>query len=116
MNDRYGHETGDEALRVTAATARAHLRGTDMLARLGGDEFAVLLPETGPEQAAAVVQRLRHDTLEAMRERRWPVTLSIGLVTFASPPESVEELIKEADALMYEVKNGGKDDVRQIVV
>jgi PleD family two-component response regulator len=70
------------------------------------------MPETDADGAAALLERARVALAAAMAARGAPVTASIGAVTFATPAASVDELIGEADALMYEVKRGGKDAVR----
>ena len=112
VNDRFGHTAGDELLRATAETIRSGVRSIDVVARLGGDEFAVLLPETGAEAAEIVVRRLRRSLLELARERRLPVTFSIGVVTWDTPPASAGEMLKAADRLMYSAKRGGKNRIR----
>lgn len=109
VNDTLGHVQGDALLRAAADVMRSCLRSIDTIARLGGDEFAVLLPETGPEQARPAIERLRERLAETMRQNDWPVTFSIGVATFLSPPASVDELIRQADALMYKVKNAAKN-------
>jgi diguanylate cyclase (GGDEF)-like protein len=116
VNDRFGHSRGDSLLRLVAATIRTNLRKTDMVARLGGDEFALLLPETGYEPAAAVLRKIHQLLLGKMQRCGYPVTCSIGAVTFLRPAESVEELIKRADACMYAAKRGGKDRMKHVLV
>ena len=106
-----GHLAGDELLAEVAATLRNNLRATDLPARLGGDEFAILLPETGHDEAGTVIARLREKLLARMKERGWPVTFSIGVAVFSDPPEQVDELVRAADGLMYEVKRNGKDAI-----
>ena len=116
VNDRLGHQVGSSLLVNVVSVARQNLRETDVVARVGGDEFAVLLPETDADQGRAVVRKLRARMLEEMRRHDWPVTFSIGVLTCASPPRTVDELIKRADALMYEVKRAGKDSVSHAVL
>lgn len=65
VNDRFGHQAGDEVLRSTAATVQQTVRGTDILARYGGEEFVVLMPHTGEEEAAGLCGRLRSRLEEA---------------------------------------------------
>jgi diguanylate cyclase (GGDEF)-like protein len=116
INDNYGHDAGDELLKLSASVLRGGLRGTDVVARLGGDEFVFMLPEGEPGAGVQVVLKLRGTFREAMKDTGWPVSMSIGLVTFARPPDSVDEMLKWADSLMYEVKREGKDDVKMEVV
>jgi len=111
LNDRFGHHTGNDVLRIVAATVRASVRITDVVARLGGDEFALLLPETGPEQAQAVLQKVMAHCEEVMKRDRWTVTVSMGAASFLKPPDSVDEMIRQADGLMYEAKQGGKNRI-----
>jgi len=112
VNDRLGHAVGDVLLSEVALALRGALRGADIAARLGGDEFAVLASETDLAGARALLERVRRDIGRAMAARSWPVTCSIGGVTFREPPNGAEELLARADALMYEVKRGGKNAVR----
>jgi diguanylate cyclase (GGDEF)-like protein len=111
VNDNLGHEEGDRVLRKIAEIMTDELRGPDFVARLGGDEFAVLLPETDGTAAQQVLSRLRTRLLDAMRQEGWPVTFSIGAVTFLKPPDTVDEMLNEADILMYAAKNSGKDTI-----
>jgi diguanylate cyclase (GGDEF)-like protein len=95
-----------------ADTLRAGLRKTDFVARLGGDEFALLLPETGDGSAQLAIRKVQKKLLEAMATSGYPVTFSIGAVTFARPPETIDEVISQADELMYAVKQAGKNGVQ----
>jgi diguanylate cyclase (GGDEF)-like protein len=116
VNDRFGHEGGDALLALAGATLRAATRTLDTVARLGGDEFGLLLPETDGPTAESLVARLRAALHQALHEGGWPATFSMGVVTFLSPPGSVDEMIGIADQLMYEAKRAGKDQVRFAVV
>jgi diguanylate cyclase (GGDEF)-like protein len=111
VNDRWGHERGDVVLCQAAAAMRSDLRPMDVVGRLGGDEFAILMPITDSEQARAAVPRLRTTLLEAMQREAMPVTFSIGVASFVAPPESVESALRLADALMYSVKQRGKNEI-----
>jgi diguanylate cyclase (GGDEF)-like protein len=82
-----------------------------MAARLGGDEFVIILPETGYEASGLVIQRIQDKFSEAMSLNRWPVTFSMGVVTFPQPLDSVDEMVKKADDLMYTAKNSGKNRI-----
>ena len=82
------------------------------VARLGGDEFIVLLPETDYDHANIVFSKMNEYLIALVNKQRWQVTFSIGVVTFVTPPVSVDEMIKNADALMYAGKRGGKNMIR----
>jgi diguanylate cyclase (GGDEF)-like protein len=112
VNDRWGHSTGDELLALAADTIKINIRVTDSIARLGGDEFALLLPETGYEAASVVLEKVRQSLQAAMARKEWPVTFSIGVVTFRTPPDTVDSMIRIADAFMYSVKHSGKNRIK----
>ena len=110
-NDRLGHSAGDAILIDIANLIRKNLRAIDMVARMGGDEFVILLPETDAPSARAAIEKLRGLLLDLSKERSWPVTYSIGLVTFEQAPKSTDDMIGEADKLMYSVKRGSKNNL-----
>ncbi len=112
VNDCFGHSTGDILLRLVGRTIQQNIRVTDTVARLGGDEFAILLPETGRNVAETILQKVQKINLEIMRRHGWPVTLSIGVVTFTSPPSTVDETLRISDQLMYSAKNNGKNSIQ----
>jgi diguanylate cyclase (GGDEF)-like protein len=112
INDRFGHNAGDKVLYTTVKQAKSQLRTTDVIARLGGDEFAFLLPETDRAAARVVISKVQIGLLDEMRKNNWPVTFSIGVLTCVDMPKTTEELIKQADDLMYWVKNNGKNSIR----
>lgn len=116
INDQFGHHTGDRLLVTVVETIKQHLRAIDIIARFGGDEFVVLLVNTAETAADTVVRKLQRQLLDKMKEKKWAVTFSIGMVTYHIIPDSVEETIQAADALMYEVKHNGKNDVRHAVL
>ena len=111
VNDNHGHSVGDTLLINIARNAKSNLRISDFFARLGGDEFAVLLPDTDEKSARIALHKLQGKLLEEMNKHNWPVTFSIGTVTCHDIPKSVDELIKQADNLMYSVKNHGKNSI-----
>ena len=111
VNDHFGHSTGDSLLRLVAETVKNSIRKSDVIARLGGDEFAILMPETGYESVQRIVTRTQESLLDVMWKNGWPVTFSIGVIIFTIPPNSVDEIVKMADELMYSVKNKGKNSI-----
>jgi diguanylate cyclase (GGDEF)-like protein len=112
VNDRQGHSAGDRLLKAVADALRRNVRGVDTVARIGGDEFAVLMPETDARAAQLVMRRVRRRLLEETRRAGWPVTASVGVVTFDTPPDSVDDLLRAADDAMYSAKRGGKNALR----
>lgn len=111
INDAFGHATGDKVLSAVADSMQQHLRKTDVVARVGGDEFVILLPEVGTEVAQAVISKMRHRLSEEMQDKSWPVTFSIGVLTFTAVPVSADEMLSMADRMMYTVKNSGKNNI-----
>lgn len=112
VNDYYGHEAGDAVLEVVAERLRAVLRTHDFIARLGGDEFVVLLPEYSDEHGIAVVARKIIDTLETPIPlpggEQANISASIGIAIFPRDGVTADELLRNSDISMYEVKKAGK--------
>ncbi len=115
LNDRYGHATGDRFLVTLARTLNKGSRMSDQTARLGGDEFAILMPETDEKGAHTVLKRL-NGLAQIMNKHLFSVTLSIGVVTFHKAPENAEAMVNEADRLMYQSKQKGKNRIETHVV
>ncbi|TML23303.1 MAG: GGDEF domain-containing protein [Actinobacteria bacterium] len=112
VNDRFGHQTGDEVLRRFADIVREHLRDVDVPGRIGGEEFAILLPETDAAGAVAVAERVRR-SLRALRptpERSGAVTASFGVAQL-TPGETGDELLRRADVALYRAKSEGRNTV-----
>jgi diguanylate cyclase (GGDEF)-like protein len=116
VNDDLGHDAGDAVLCTVSATVRSNLRRTDTVGRIGGDEFAIVLSEADADTARAATDKLSSYLLDAMRQNRWPITFSIGLVTCMKAATSAEELMKKADGLMYLVKKSGKNNITHAIV
>jgi len=111
VNDTQGHAAGDEVLRRVGMALRSQVRMVDVVARIGGDEFAVLLSETGEDGAVSAAHKL-HEVLTAeMARDATPVTFSVGAVVAPGTVE-LDELVRAADHVMYEVKRAGKNHVR----
>ena len=116
VNDLMGHAAGDDLLCSVTDTISSNVRSIDIIARLGGDEFVVLFPETGSATAVAASEKIEKKLNDDMFQNNWPVTFSIGLVTFERPPDSVNELIQRSDALMYSAKQSGKNMIKTEIV
>lgn len=112
VNDEFGHATGDEVLCFVVNQIKNSLRKVDVVARLGGDEFALLMPETNQKSAQVVLSKLQHNILAGMQKNNWPVTLSIGVLTYIDTPPTANEAIKKVDDLMYSVKKSSKNNIK----
>lgn len=103
VNDTYGHLIGDDVLRKAVNKIKAMLRSYDYLARYGGDEFVVILPRTSKEDAIAVAERLSQQVI--VLESGFKISFSWGLAMYPDDGRTPEEILKCADARMYEYKN-----------
>jgi diguanylate cyclase (GGDEF)-like protein len=113
VNDSWGHAAGDAVLIGIAREAKALLRRQDLLARMGGEEFAILMPETNREGGEVIAERLRARIAEAKFRHEAAdiaVTVSIG-VAEADQAADIAEVLKEADAALYEAKRSGRNRV-----
>jgi diguanylate cyclase (GGDEF)-like protein/PAS domain S-box-containing protein len=114
VNDRYGHATGDQALRQLAERCISSSRTVDLVGRYGGEEFVVLLPETPLESARIVAERLRQNvTREPIATDSGPlrITVSIG-VAEAIDLDTLNTLIERADSALYDAKEAGRNCVK----
>jgi diguanylate cyclase (GGDEF)-like protein len=111
VNDRFGHTMGDRLLRTVVDTIWGAVRQTDLLARVGGDEFVLLLPEIDLDAAHVIMPKLQAALNARMAERQWPVTFSIGVLTWRGGAVEAEDLIRIADRLMYDIKRNGKNAI-----
>ncbi|WP_430390031.1 diguanylate cyclase [Dyella sp. 20L07] len=116
VNDTYGHETGDRALTKLAAVCREIIRSDDVLARIGGEEFVILLRVPDHVQAYELAQRLRNrlhqETIVATDGESFGITASFG-IAFARRADlpDAPELMRQADALLYQAKENGRDRI-----
>ena len=115
VNDTHGHLVGSKLLAEIGYLVKAQLRLIDFAFRYGGDEFVVLLPQTGKDQALVVAKRLR-DALRASSFCRdeglnLNVRASIGLATYPHDARDAHDIIRQADEMMYLVKNTTRDNI-----
>lgn len=114
INDTFGHDTGDIALRAFAGACRAQLREIDHLGRIGGEEFVCLLPETAASEALACVERVRAG-IEALAldtpKGQLRFTVSVGVAVLRPEHVNWESLLGDADAALYEAKCTGRNRV-----
>lgn len=111
INDRFGHEVGDEALRLLGERLTASVRANDTVARTGGDEFVMILEPAGAPDAVVVAEKIRQALLEPLMQRHAEVvpTVSMGIAIFPDHGEDPEGLLRSADFAMYRAKRLGKD-------
>ena len=116
INDRWGHPVGDLVLRGLVEELQKGVREMDTVARYGGEEFAVILPETTPEKAFLVADRLRarivaRQFVTPEVSRPLSITVSLGLACFPEDANSKRALIERADQALYQAKRSGKNCV-----
>ncbi|MBY5552763.1 PleD family two-component system response regulator [Rhizobium leguminosarum] len=116
VNDTYGHDGGDEVLREFSNRVRSTIRGADLACRYGGEEFVVVMPDTSPEIAAAVAERLRAAIENAPFMLKHSgealnVTASFGIASRIASVLTPSQLMKQADLALYEAKNTGRNRV-----
>lgn len=125
VNDRYGHQVGDEILIGLKHYIQQSLRSIDSLGRIGGEEFLVLLPETNETKALDAAERIRKHIANTMYQTSWKeplqITISVGVTTFrisqltsSDKADLLSELVKKADDAMYCAKNSGRNCARTL--
>jgi diguanylate cyclase (GGDEF)-like protein len=118
VNDTYGHQTGDECLKLIAQTLKAHLRDVDHVGRFGGEEFMVILPETDIDQALVLGERLRHQVVHLcpkINQRLVNLSISIGISVYHKADKSVQDIWQRADKALYQSKSAGRNRVCYLV-
>lgn len=117
FNDLYGHQTGDQVLRLVARTLTDGVKGRDMAARFGGEEFVIILPETPLQAAMRVADTLRKSVEgkevvnKTSNEKLGRITLSVGVAEYHKG-ETVGDLIERADTALYDAKKAGRNQVK----
>lgn len=114
VNDRYGHDIGDLALKHIAAMLEKADRKNDLVGRHGGEEFVVLFDQANGEQSAMAAERLRsrvQDNVLVVDGKSIPMTVSVGLATFQSSDRNFNDLLLRADKALYAAKENGRNRV-----
>lgn len=115
VNDRYGHDVGDEVLKYVSATISHRLRKTDLACRLGGEEFGVLLPGANLQRAIYVAETIRKNIADipyAKGDKLIPLSVSIGAAEYGYDGRDLENLYAVADGHLYKAKSAGRNQVR----
>ncbi|MHB1333272.1 MAG: sensor domain-containing diguanylate cyclase [Sulfuriferula sp.] len=115
INDTLGHEAGDDALRKFVQIVTANLREQDIFARAGGDEFRLLLPGTSPSGAIVLAEKIREEVSRVnLRTSNGsaPLSMSAGLCICHPDDTRIDDVVRRADAALYEAKAGGRNAVR----
>lgn len=110
FNDTYGHQAGDQVLRMVAQTMKKAVRAVDFVARYGGEEFVLLLPDTDKEGATILGNRIRERVTAIKHEYDHPITMCFGICTYDHRQDS-DGLIGCADKHLYRAKDAGRDRV-----
>ena len=114
VNDTYGHDCGDVALKLIAAILKESVRPTETCFRLGGEEFVVMQPETSRETSFLIAERMR-EKIEATplhwKGNEINLTASFGVATLHQGADNLDDLYANADQAMYRAKNGGRNRV-----
>ncbi len=114
INDDWGHSIGDLALQTFTSACQAGLRDQDLFARIGGEEFAILLPGLGLQAALAIAERLRARTATLCVPAGTAAVgfrVSIGVAEWRPPTDTIEDLLRAADQVLYAAKSRGRDRV-----
>ncbi len=115
FNDTYGHQVGDQVLRLVAMTLINGVKGQDMAARYGGEEFVIILPDTNQNAAKQVAENLRQAVEKkeiinrATGDNLGQITVSLGVAQFYGGEEDIDGLIRRADLALYASKNKGRN-------
>ena len=113
INDTFGHDVGDKAIRKFSKQIRENIREIDMLARWGGEEFMILMPNVSVENAHSIAEKLRMIIEKTAIETAGSFTASFG-VTDLMLDDTAETFIKRVDQALYKAKHGGRNKVESI--
>ncbi|MCM1991893.1 diguanylate cyclase [Oceanirhabdus seepicola] len=113
INDKFGHQKGDEVLEEASRIMKNSIRTDDIIGRYGGEEFLIILPNTGANEAMKIAERIRINLMNSnIIGENYPVTVSIGLASYPEHSQLQEELIEKADKALYDAKEEGRNRVK----
>lgn len=115
LNDRFGHQAGDDVLVDLSRRIGSMVRASDTVARWGGEEFLLLTPETGSGDAQRLAEMIRTHVADNSLGGRYQVTVSLGVASYR-PGDTLGSLVARADAALYLAKRGGRNQVRLEIV
>lgn len=113
VNDTFGHDKGDLAIKQVAHTLQTYSRTGDLACRAGGEEFLLILPETDVESASTIAERIRLAIATCDIPTVGRITASIGVATCEHAPTTAEIILKKADECLYRAKQGGRNRVER---
>ncbi|MTI45654.1 diguanylate cyclase [Roseibium hamelinense] len=117
FNDTYGHQTGDQVLRLVALAVKQNVKSHDSACRYGGEEFAIILPMTDLDEAKSIAEKIRKSVMSkelvkrSTGENLGRITISIGISIYR-PGDSTHSIVARADEAMYAAKHGGRNMVK----
>ncbi len=115
INDSYGHEIGDEALKALAKSLNATVRSSDILGRLGGEEFAIIMPHANSKEATMMSERLKRVISKIVlsdKEQKVRFTVSFGVAECNEKTTSFQQVLSNADKALYQAKSNGRNTLR----
>ena len=115
VNDTYGHDVGDEAIKIVAGVLSNAVRGGDIACRWGGEEFLCILNGADKSTAISVAERIRTSVELAVVPVAGKVTVSIGVATCCTATQDVAQIVKAADQGLYEAKQNGRNRVMSTI-
>lgn len=111
INDTWGHQTGDAAIKLLAENLSRLSRSIDFVARYGGEEFCLLLPNTDKETTLSIAERMRKSVADLTLEGPGQISTSAGIACFPADAGTLEELFEKADAALYRAKQNGRNRI-----
>lgn len=115
VNDTFGHDKGDLAIKQVAHILQTYSRTGDLACRAGGEEFLLILPQTNVDSASAIAERIRQAIATSAIPTVGSITVSIGVATSEHSPTTAESVLKQADECLYRAKKGGRNRVESCV-